>query len=103
MNHAGSTVELPALAQDLAQRALRVIPDWPVMEMAHLYEETDALASCADQQGQSAIADAAVEMTVYLSSLVETGGQASPAQRDRVTALAHALAAAGGQIAAAPT
>lgn len=101
MNHAGSTADLPALAQDLAQRALRAIPDWPVMEMAHLYEETDALASCADQQGQSAIADAAVEMTVYLSSLIETGGQASPAQRDRVTALAHALAAAGGQIAVA--
>lgn len=99
MNTLGSDAELPALAQALAQRALRAAPSWPVIEMAQLYEETDALASRADQQGYQSIADAAIELTVYLSSLIESGSQASPAQRDRVIALAHALAAASGQLA----
>ncbi len=75
------------------------MPEWPVGEITHLYEELDTLSSVAGQHGQAAIADAAIELTVYLSSLVDSGLQASSAQRSRAQALAELLAAAasGGE------
>ncbi|MGD9582289.1 MAG: response regulator [Lysobacterales bacterium] len=83
-------------ASALAARCLRLMPDWPVGEISHLYEELDTLSSLAGQCGQAAIADAAIELTVYLSSLVDSGLQASPAQRSRALVLAESLAAACG-------
>lgn len=83
-----------ASALALARRGLRLLPDWPVGEINLLYEELDTLASVAGQNGQGSIADAAIELTVYLSSLVESGLQASPAQRERALGLAETLATA---------
>jgi len=87
-----TAAEIETLAADIAGRALRSIPAWSVLVIAQLYEEVDTLASAADRVGLQAIADAAIELTVYLSSLVESGTQASFAQREQATQLAQILA-----------
>lgn len=91
-----TSVEVESLATDIAGRALRAIPAWSVLVMAQLYEEIDTLASAADRVGLQAIADAAIELTVYLSSLVESGTQASFAQREQATQLAQVLVSSCG-------
>jgi PleD family two-component response regulator/EAL domain-containing protein (putative c-di-GMP-specific phosphodiesterase class I) len=97
-----TAAEVEALAADIAARTLRAIPTWSVLVMAQLYEEIDTLASSADRVGLQGIADAAIELTVYLSSLVEAGTQASPTQREQATQLAEILArSAGARTAAA--
>ena len=84
--------EVESRAVDIAARALRDIPAWSVLTMAQLYEEIDALASTADRVGLQSIADAAIELTVYLSSLVEGGSQANATQREKGVRLAQILA-----------
>ena len=89
-----SASEIRARAQAIAGRCVERMPSWPVGEIHVLYEELDSLASSAGQFDQQAIADAAIELTVYLSSLVESGFPANAAQRSRAVALAENLAAA---------
>jgi DNA-binding response OmpR family regulator/EAL domain-containing protein (putative c-di-GMP-specific phosphodiesterase class I) len=96
-----TAAEIETLSADIAARALRAIPTWSVLVMAQLYEEVDTLASSADRVGLQGIADAAIELTVYLSSLVEAGTQASPAQREQATQLVQILARNSGAGAAA--
>jgi hypothetical protein len=52
-----------------------------------LYEQLDNLSSSADIPGAEALASAALELTVYLSSLVESGTNANPVQRERARSL----------------
>ncbi len=87
-----TAAEVETRAADIAARALRAIPAWSVLLMAQIYEEVDSLASVADRHGLQAISDAAIELTVYLSSLVEAGSQATPTQRDQALRLAQTLA-----------
>lgn len=91
-----TAAEVASCAADIAARTLSAIPSWSVLVMVQLYEEIDTLASSADRVGLQAIADAAIELTVYLSSLVETGTQASPSQREQATQLAQSLARSSG-------
>lgn len=91
-----TAAEVQAIAADIAARTLRTIPTWSVLVMAQLYEEIDTLASSADRVGLQTIADAAIELTVYLSSLVEAGTQASSAQREQATQLTQVLASCSG-------
>ena len=88
--------EIESRAADIAARALRAIPAWSVLAMAHIYEEVDGLASIADRHGNQSVADSAIELTVYLSSLVEAGSQATPAQREQAIQLAQSLALSAG-------
>jgi DNA-binding response OmpR family regulator/EAL domain-containing protein (putative c-di-GMP-specific phosphodiesterase class I) len=97
--------QVEAQAADIAVRTSRAIPAWSLLAMAQLYEEIDTLASAADRLGLQAIADAAIELTVYLSSMVEGGIQANAAQREKGARLAQLLAdsctSAGAPVAAA--
>lgn len=93
---APTAAEVAARASDIAMRALRAIPTWSVLTMAQIYEEVDGLASMADRVGDQSVADAAIELTVYLSSLVEAGSQATPAQREQALELAQMLASSSG-------
>lgn len=88
--------EIESRAADIARRALAAIPGWSVLQMAQLYEEVDALASIADRLSLQAVSDAAIELTVYLSSLVEAGTQATMVQREQALGLARGLARSGG-------
>jgi DNA-binding response OmpR family regulator/EAL domain-containing protein (putative c-di-GMP-specific phosphodiesterase class I) len=87
---------LTAQARELAMRGLALVDAWPVVEVAQLYEQVDNLAAAADLPGAEAIASAALETAVYLSSLVEAGNAANPAQRERARSLMQALAQAAG-------
>jgi DNA-binding response OmpR family regulator/EAL domain-containing protein (putative c-di-GMP-specific phosphodiesterase class I) len=99
---APTAAEVAARAADIAARALRAIPTWSVLTMAQIYEEIDGLASMADRVGDQPISDAAIELTVYLSSLVEAGSQATPAQREQAIELAQMLASSSGSSAGTP-
>lgn len=94
--NAPALLKLTAHARELARRGLGLVEYWPVVDMAQLYEQLDNLSSSADIPGAEALASAALELTVYLSSLVESGTNANPVQRERARSLLQLLAAASG-------
>ncbi len=90
--------KLTALAGELATRGLSLVEQWPVVEIAQLYEQVDNLAAAADLPGAEAVANAALELAVYLSALVESGNAANPSQRERARGLMMHL----GEVSGAP-
>jgi len=92
-----------AQTRDLALRGLALIDVWPVVEIAQLYEDVDNLAATVGVPGIEAITAAALELAVYLASLVEAGKQANAAERERARGLLGQLAAICGADAAAST
>ncbi|HRG16879.1 MAG TPA: hypothetical protein PLB00_12835, partial [Pseudomonadota bacterium] len=88
--------KLTELAGELATRGLSLVEAWPVVDIAQLYEQVDNLAAAADLPGAEAVANAALELAVYLSALVESGNAANPAQRDRARGLMTHLAEVSG-------
>ncbi|HWT16334.1 MAG TPA: response regulator [Patescibacteria group bacterium] len=84
------------VAAELATRGLGLVEHWPVVEIAQFYEQIDNVAAAADLAGADAIGNAALELAVYLSALVESGHAANPAQRQRARGLMTHLAEVSG-------
>lgn len=97
-----ASTKLMAQGRELAARGLALIDHWPVVEIAQLYEQLDTLSAHADVPGTEVLANAALELTVYLSSLVESGTHANAAQRERARGLLQLLAGVAGAAATAP-
>jgi DNA-binding response OmpR family regulator/EAL domain-containing protein (putative c-di-GMP-specific phosphodiesterase class I) len=88
--------QILAQAAELAARGTRLVDEWPVVEMAQLYEQVDNVAAAAELPGAEAVSTAALELAVYLSALVESGQPASSVQRERARGLIARLADAAG-------
>ncbi|MBK8283477.1 MAG: response regulator [Ahniella sp.] len=96
---------LRRVARELIERGRILIGKWPVVAVAEWYERLEELGTLADRRQETAIFDAALELTVYLSSLVEGGLEANAVQRERTVSLLQALAdvVGEGQAGPAPT
>jgi len=101
---------LRRVARELIEHGRTLVSKWPIVPVSEWYERLEELATLADRRQEQAIHEAALELTVYLSSLVEAGIEANPMQRERSLALLNSLAdvvggstAKGAQNAAKPT
>lgn len=88
--------KVTAQARELALRGLTLIDAWPVVEIAQLYEHVDNLSATVGVDGVEEVTAAAMELAVYLASLVESGRVANTAQRERTRGLLRCLAEASG-------
>ncbi|HJU26544.1 MAG TPA: response regulator [Rhodanobacteraceae bacterium] len=68
---------------------------WPLAEVAALHDDLDRIASAADGLGDSELATAAVELSVYLCSFVEDGRNPDAGQREKLLRLGNSL---GGEV-----
>lgn len=96
---------LRRVARELIDQGRAMVGKWPTVKIADWYERLEELAALADRRQEAVIHEAALELTVYLSSLVEAGIEASPAQRERTVQLLDTLSEAvgGGGSVASPS
>ena len=73
---------------------------WQPEQASTMYESVERLASMAEEQGASEISGPALELTVYLCSFVDGGGQPTPSQRQGLEQLIDRLQAVSGEPAA---
>lgn len=64
---------------------------WPLAEVAALHDDLDRIASAADGTGDTELATAAIELSVYLCSFVEDGRSPDAAQRANMQRMSRAL------------
>ncbi|MER3547262.1 MAG: hypothetical protein C4338_06520, partial [Rhodanobacteraceae bacterium] len=76
---------------------------WPLAEVAALHDDLDRIASAADGLGDPELAEAAVELSVYLCSFVDDGRSPDTRQREKLLRLAGALGGMAAPAAASAT
>jgi PleD family two-component response regulator/EAL domain-containing protein (putative c-di-GMP-specific phosphodiesterase class I) len=70
---------------------------WQLERAAQLHEELEQLASRAQAQDEPALAQAALELAVYLGSFTDTATAPNVGQRERLDRLLQGLAEAAGE------
>jgi len=85
----------------LLARVLRVFgPEWSAEAAAELHEQIERAADSEAESAKSTIADALLELSVFLCSLVDVNGPPSAGSKVRVAAMCVAIAP---ELASAPT